>query len=58
MLKAYDGDPIYFSKLTNQDEGDNNNKGKIDNKSNILIENVLLVDCLKHNLLSISRFCD
>ena len=41
-----------------------NNKGKIigiDNagkKSSPIIENVLLVDGLKHNLLSISQLCD
>ena len=32
--------------------------GSIDNNSSSLIENVLLVDGLKHNLLSISQLCD
>ena len=32
--------------------------GSIGNHSSILIENVLLVDGLKHNLLSISQLCD
>ncbi|KAI0508078.1 hypothetical protein KFK09_014212 [Dendrobium nobile] len=43
--------------------GDNTTKkvvgaGIIDNSKNLMIENVLLVDGLKHNLLSISQFCD
>ena len=33
-------------------------KGTIGNKSNFFIEDVLLVDGLKHNLLSISQLCD
>ena len=62
------GDPSQFSKLTSIDEGyvtfGDNNKGKIigkgtiGNKSNFFIEDVLLVDGLKHNLLSISQLCD
>ena len=32
--------------------------GSIGNHSSILIENVLLVNGLKHNLLSISQLCD
>ena len=32
--------------------------GSIGNNSSSLIENVLLVDGLKHNLLSISQLCD
>ena len=32
--------------------------GSIGNNSSSLIENVLLVDSLKHNLLSISQLCD
>ena len=32
--------------------------GSIDNNSSSLIENVFLVDGLKHNLLSISQLCD
>ena len=60
--------PSKFSKLTSLDEryvtfGDNNKgkiigKGTIYNKSNFLIKDVLLVDSLKHNLLSISQLCD
>ena len=62
------GDPSQFSKLTSINEGyvtfGDNNKGKITgkgtigNKSNFFIEDVLLVDGLKHNLLSISQLCD
>ena len=62
------GDPSQFSKLTSIDEGyvtfEDNNKGKIigkgtiGNKLNFSIDNVLLVDGLKHNLLSISQLCD
>ena len=33
-------------------------RGSIGNNSSSLIENVLLVDGLKHNLLSISQLCD
>ena len=61
-------DPSQFSKLTSIDEGyvtfgDNNkgktiDKGTIGNKSNFFIEDVLLVDDLKHNILSISQLCD
>ena len=32
--------------------------GSISNNSSSLIENILLVDGLKHNLLSISQLCD
>ncbi|PKU86617.1 Retrovirus-related Pol polyprotein from transposon TNT 1-94 [Dendrobium catenatum] len=32
--------------------------GIIGNSKNLMIENILLVDGLKHNLLSISQFCD
>ena len=32
--------------------------GSIDNNSSSIIENVLLVDGLKHNLLSFSQLCD
>ncbi|CAL9122156.1 unnamed protein product [Musa textilis] len=62
------GDPSQFSKLTSQDEGyvtfrDNNKgkiigKGTIGNKSNLLIDDMLLVDDLKHNLLNISQLCN
>ncbi|RVX03500.1 hypothetical protein CK203_027856 [Vitis vinifera] len=33
-------------------------QGNIDNDTSSLIENILLVDGLKHNLLSISQLCD
>ena len=59
-------DSSHFSKLTSLDEGyvtfGDNNKGKIigkgtiGNKFNFFIEDVLLVDGLKYNLLSISQF--
>ena len=62
------GDPSQFSKLTSIYEGyvtfGDNNKGKIigkgtiGNKFNFFIEDVLLVDGLKHNLLNISQLCD
>ena len=62
------GDPSQFSKLTSLDEGyitfgDNNKskiigKGTIGNKSNFFIKDVLLVDGLKHNILSISQLSD
>ena len=61
-------DPSQFFKLTSLDEGyvtfRDINKGKIigkwtiGNKSNFLIEDVLFVDGLKHNFLSISHLCD
>ena len=61
-------DPSKFSKLISLYEGyvtfGEKNKGKIigkgiiGNKSNFLIEDVLLVDGLKYNLLSISQLCD
>ena len=63
------GDKSKFAFLTRKNEwyvtfGDNA-KGKIITQDNIdnddtsfLIENVLLVDDLKHNLLSISQLCD
>ena len=62
------GDPSQFSKLTSIEEWyvtfrDNNKgkiigKGTIGNKSNFFIEDILLVDGLKHNHLSISQLCD
>ena len=61
-------DPSHFSMLTSKEEGyvtfGDNNKGKIigkgtiGNKSCFSIDDVLLVDGLKHNLLSISQLCD
>ena len=67
MLRHMTRDPSYFSKLISLDEGYftiGDNKGKIidketiGNKFNLLIEDVLLVDGLKNNLLSISQLCD
>ena len=62
------GDKEKFENLTLQKGGQvtfgDNSKGKIlgistvSMTSNLLIENVLLVDGLKHNLLSISQLCD
>ena len=63
------GDKSKFAFLTKRKGGyvsfGNNAKGKIITQDNIdnydtsfLIENVLLVDDLKHNLLSISQLCD
>nr|KYP43144.1 Retrovirus-related Pol polyprotein from transposon TNT 1-94 [Cajanus cajan] len=63
------GDPAKFSSLKLKNEGyvtnGDNNKGRILGHDNIgnsssqtLIENVLLVDGLKHNLLSISQLSD
>nr|KYP39333.1 hypothetical protein KK1_039360 [Cajanus cajan] len=62
------GDPSKFSALKMKHEGfatyKDNDKGKIHGCSNIsitpstLIESVLLVEELKHNLLSISQLCD
>ena len=67
-LRHMTRDPSQFSKLISIDEGyvtfGDNNKGKIigkgtiGNKSNFFIEDVLLVDGLKYNLLSISQLCD
>jgi hypothetical protein len=62
------GDKNKFTSLTLKDGGNvkfgDNSKGKIIGIGNIgkthslVIENVLLVDGLKHNLLSISQLCD
>nr|KYP34823.1 hypothetical protein KK1_044175 [Cajanus cajan] len=63
------GDPSEFSSLKLKNEGfvtyGDNNKGKIlghgnigNSSSSTLIENVLLVEGLKHNLLSISQLSD
>ena len=62
------GDESKFAFLTKKNGGyvtfGDNAKGKIIGQDNIgnntssLIENVLLLDGLKHNLLSISQFCD
>ena len=62
------GDKIKFVILTSKDGGHvtfgDNSKGKIvgiskiGNESSLIIEDVLLVEGLKHNLLSISQLCD
>lgn len=62
------GDPTRFISLTYKTSvhvtyGDNNKGkiigiGKIKTPSSYVIENVLLVDGLKHNLLSINQLCD
>jgi hypothetical protein len=62
------GDKSKLSSFTPKDEGfvtfGDNSRGKIigvgnvDNYSSSCIENVLLVDGLKHNLVSISQLCD
>ena len=61
-------DESNFSFFTKKKEGyvtfGDNAKGKIigqskiSNDTSFLIENILLVDGLKHNLLSISQLCD
>mgnify|MGYP003703321643 FL=1 len=62
------GDKSFFNKLSSKDGGfvtfgDNKKEkiigiGSIGISPNPSIENVLLVDGLKHNLLSISQLCD
>jgi len=62
------GDKTKFAKLELKEEGfvtyEDNNKGKIigngviGNGSSFNIKNVLLVEGLKHNLISISQLCD
>ena len=62
------GDESKFASLTRRKVGyvtfGDNEKGRIighgsiGNNSSSLIENFLLVDGLKHNLLSISQLCD
>ena len=62
------GRPELFFTLQSKDGGTvtfgDNNKGKVIGIGNIgnpkfpLIENVLLIDGLMHNLLSISQLCD
>ncbi|KAL6337946.1 hypothetical protein AAG906_005411 [Vitis piasezkii] len=68
VLKTYDRDESKFALLTKRKGGyvtfGDNAKGRIIGQGNIgngtssLIESVLLVDGLKHNLLSISQLCD
>ncbi|KAI4310450.1 hypothetical protein MLD38_035428 [Melastoma candidum] len=62
------GDPTKFSQLTLQNGGsvkfgDNSNgsvigKGTTGSLDSMVIEEVMLVTKLKHNLLSISQLCD
>ena len=62
------GDKQQFNKLDAKDGGhvtfEDNAKGKIigigeiNNLKSLSIHHVLFVDCLKHNLLSISQLCD
>ena len=62
------GDFSKFPTFTKKDGGfvtfGNNARGKISSIGNVgnysppIIENVLLIDNLKHNLLSISQLCD
>jgi len=62
------GDKTKFTKLELKEEGfvtyGDNNKGRIlgngviGNESSFNIKNVLLVEGLKHNLISISQLCD
>ena len=68
MLKTYDGNEEAFLSLTKTQVGKvtfgDNNQGNILGKGNIgklgsvVIEDVWLVENLKHNLLSISQLCD
>ena len=61
-------DKSMYASLSSKDGGyltfRDNNKGKIIGIGNVgkepspIIENVLLIDGLKHNLLSISQLCD
>jgi len=61
-------DTSMFIDLTRKEKGfvsyDDNNqskilgKGVVGNPSTTTIKDVMLVDGLKHNLLSISQFCD
>ena len=61
-------DKSIFTSLSPKDGGfitfRDNNKGKIisignvGNKPSLIIENILLIDGLKHNLLTISQLCD
>ena len=66
--KHMTGDASKFLSITlKQDEhvtsGDNNKgeilcKGTVENENSLLIHDVLYVESLKHNLLSISQLCD
>ena len=67
-LRHMAGDKNKFTSLALKDGGnvkfEDNSKGKIisigniGKSSSLIIEDVLLVDGLKHNLLSISQLCD
>ena len=56
------GDESKLSDFVSKDGGyvkfGDNNKGNVENQDKIQIKNVLYVDGLKHNLLSISQLCD
>src|SRR5688572_2637949 len=54
-LEAYDGGTVTFGDNM---KGEIIAKGKIGRSSSHAIDNVFLVENLKHNLLSISQFCD
>ena len=54
-LKPNDGDFVTFGDNT---KGKIIDAGKIDNAHSTIIKNMLIVDGLKHNLLSISQLCD
>ena len=68
MLKTHDGDASKFTTLILKDQGSvtygDNQKANVIGESNILvnkdlsIKNVLLIEDLKHNLISISQLCD
>ena len=69
LLKTYDLEYQYFASLSSYHEGGtvtfgDDSKGKIVSIGSIklgsspMIENIDLVDGLKHNLLSISQLCD
>ncbi len=54
-LALKDGENVKFG---DNSKGKNIGIGKISKGSSLIIEDVLLVDSLKHNLLSISQLCD
>ena len=54
-LEAYDGGTVTFGDNM---KGEIIAKGKVGRSSSHAIDNVFLVENLKHNLLSISQFCD
>ena len=54
-LETYDGGTVTFGDNM---KGEIIAKGKVGRSSSHAIDNVFLVENLKHNLLSISQFCD